>query len=994
MRRSSRLVSSHGHRSSARSKLPVVLDLEFLEGRCLLSSALSGYGQLPVSFQPNQGQANARFDFIAQGAGSSVLLSSNSVALGLQRTGSAAAPDVLNMQLLEASAVAGVGLDPQAGVANYVIGNDPSQWHTGIPNDGAVQYTNVYPGISVVYHGNQQQLEYDFVVAPGANPGLIQLSFEGQKTLAIDGQGNLVIHAANGDVIEQAPVVYQTINGVRHTIAGRYVLENAGRVGFAVAGYDASQPLTIDPVLSYSTYLGGSGTDGGFGIAVDASGEAYIVGRTLSANFPLLNAAQPSSNGNKEAFIAKLNASGTALLFSTYLGGSANNEALNVAVDSAGNAYVTGDTQSSDFPTLNAFQSHYGGGRQNAFVAKISNSGTLLYSTYLGGSSFDEGLAIAVDQSGNAYVTGDTQSTDFPTANALQPTFGGGSPPNAGDAFLTKLNAAGNGLVYSTFVGGSANDIGEDVVVDSAGDAFVAGGTTSTDFPTLNAIQKTNAGGLFDAFVAEINPAGSGFVYSTYLGGSGEDVAYGIGIDASGNTYVDGYTGSSDFPTANALQPTNRGGTDAFAAKLSTGGTSLLYATYLGGSSTDFASGIAVDAAGDAYVTGSTGSADFPTVNPAQSSIGGAVDAFVSKINPQGTALAYSTYLGGIANDFGNRIAVDTAGNAYVVGETGSVDFPVTQPVQGSDRGGDDAFVTKIGNQNGPPINPGSVLSAVNSGGTSVLFALTPTNLLYRYQAAVGWQLLGAGVRSISAVTETSGNVVLFAVTLDSGMYRFDSIYGWLQIGGVGSVRTVSAGTDSNGRAAAFVMLTDGSLTEYRTSSGWLGGSLGAAGTILSIAATQNDTVIAITSDHSLYEYNRQYGWFPLTSSGFAQSVQAVTDGSGQLAVYAQTLNQALYRYSPATGWGLLGAPGTIQAISAGTDASGQSNVFVRTSDNDLLENDSVKGWSLLSAPKGVYEFSAAGSDRVFGSLADGSVYAHDDAFGFYPLTSPGFAHA
>lgn len=987
MLRSRRFVSS-------RNQFALALDLELLEDRCLLSTTLNGYGQLPVSFEPNLGQANARFDFIARGAGSSVLLSSNSVVLGLQKNGSAAAADVLQMQLLGASSVAGAGLDPQAGVSNYAIGNDPSQWHTGIPDDGAVQYQKVYPGISVVYHGNQQQLEYDFVVAPGANSGLIQLSFQGQKSLALDAQGNLVIHAANGDVIEQAPVVYQTINGTRHTVAGRYVLENAGRVGFAVAGYDASQPLTIDPVLSYSTYLGGSGTDGGFGIAVDAGGEAYIVGRTLSPDFPLLNAAQTASNGNKEAFIAKLNASGTALLFSTYLGGSGNSEALNVAVDSAGNAYVTGDTQSSDFPTLNAFQTKYGGGRQNAFAAKLSSSGTLLYSTYLGGSSFDEGLAIAVDQGGNAYITGDTQSTDFPTANALQPSFGGGPPPYAGDAFLTKLNAAGNGLVYSTFLGGSANDIGEDVVVDSAGDAFVAGGTTSTDFPTLNAVQQTNAGGIFDAFVAEINPAGSALIYSTYLGGSGEDVAYGIGIDASGNTYVDGYTGSSNFPTVNAVQPANRGGTDAFAAKLSPGGTSLLYSTYLGGGSIDFASGIAVDAAGDAYIAGSTGSQDFPTVNPAQSSIGGGVDAFVTEINPQGTALVYSTFVGGIGNDFGNRVAVDTAGNAYVVGETGSIDFPVANPVQGSNRGGDDAFVAKIGTQNGPPINPGSVLTAVNSGSNSVLFALTPTNLLYRYRAAVGWQVLGAGIRSISAVTETSGNVVLFAVTLDSGMYRFDNVYGWLQIGGVGTIRTVSAGTDSNGMAAVFVMLSDGSLTEYRTSSGWLGGSLGAAGTILSFAATQNDAVIAITSNRAIYEYNRQFGWFPLTSGGFAQSVQAVTDSSGRLTVYAQTLNEALYRYSPAFGWSLLGAPGTIQAISAGINATGQSNVFVRTSNNDLLENDSVRGWSLLSAPKGVYEFSAAGSNRVFASLADGSIFAHDDTFGFYPLTGAGFAHA
>jgi hypothetical protein len=483
------------------------------------------------------------------------------------------------MQLTGANSVHGTGLDPQGGVSNYIVGNDPSDWRIGVPNDAEVQYQNVYPGIDVVYHGNQEQLEYDFVVAPGANPELIQLAFQGQQSLTLDGQGNLVLQTANGNIVEEAPTLYQTINGVREAVSGRYVLENGGRVGIAVGAYNPGQQLTIDPVLSYSTYLGGSAEDGGFGIAVDSAGEAYVVGRTLSINFPVDDPIQPAGTGNKEAFIAKLNASGTALIYSTYLGGSASNEALGVAVDSAGNAYVTGDTRSTDFPVLNAFQPHFGGGTQNAFVAKLDPSGNLVYSTYLGGSTFDEGLAIAVDSSGNAYVTGDTQSTDFPTANALQPTFGGGTGPGTGDAFVTKLNAAGNGLVYSTFLGGSANDIGEDIVVDGSGDAFVAGGTTSTNFPTVNAVQATNGGGNFDAFACEINPAGSGFVYSTYLGGSAEDVAYGVAIDAAGNTYVDGYTLSSNFPTVNALQAANAGGTNAFLAKLAPGGGTLLYST-------------------------------------------------------------------------------------------------------------------------------------------------------------------------------------------------------------------------------------------------------------------------------------------------------------------------------------------------------------------------------------------------------------------------------
>lgn len=965
-------------------------DLELLEDRCLLSGAASAYGQIPLSFQPNVGQADARFDYLNQGANSSVLLSSQLVALALAAPNSSATA-IVEMSLVGASAVVGTGLDAQPGVSNYIVGNDPAQWRTNVAHVGEVQYQGVYPGIDVVYHGNQQQLEYDFVVAPGAKPGAIQLAFTGQQALSLDSHGNLVVQTASGPLTEEAPVVYQMITGVRHTITGRYVLENGGRVGFAIGAYDPTQPLTIDPVLSYSTYLGGSAADGGFGIAVDASGEAYVVGRTLSVNFPTLGATQPSSNGNKEAFIAKLNATGTGLVFATYLGGTGNDEALNVAVDAAGNAYVTGDTQSTDFPILSAFQTNFGGGQQNAFIAKLSASGQLVYSSYLGGSTFDEGLAVAVDSAGDAFITGDTQSTDFPTANAFQPAYGGGVSPTAGDAFVTEVNPAGNGLVYSTFLGGSANDIGEDIVVDSAGDAFVAGGTTSSDFPTLNAVQSTNHGGLFDAFAVEIKPNGAGLVYGTYLGGSAEDVAYGIGIDAAGNTYIAGYTSSTELPTLNALQPSNAN-TDAFVAKLAPGGGTLLYSTYLGGSGIDYASGLAVDSAGNVFVTGTTASTNFPTVTPVQTTSGGLVDAFISEINPQGTALLYSTYLGGLGNDFGNRIVVGANDAAYVVGETGSIDFPVVNPLQGSQHGNDDAFIAKISTQTGPPLNSGAVLTTAGSGSATALFALTSADQLYRYQSATGWQLLGAGIRSISAVTERSGNVVVFAVTEISGLYRFDT-HGWAQIGGTGSVRSVSGGTDSSGLAAAFVILTDGSFTEYRSSSGWTS-TLGAAGTIVSATAAANDTAIAITADHSVYEYNRQFGWFPLTSSGFGQSLSAVNDSSGQLVVYAKALNEALYRYTPSNGWALVGGPGSIQAISAGTNASGQAVVYVRTTSNDFLENDPTRGWINLKSPSSVFEFAATNQDRVFVSLADGTIMEHDDTFGFYPLTSPGFAHA
>ena len=509
-----------------------------------------------------------------------------------------------------------------------------------------MKYEGVYPGVDLVYYGNQGgQLEYDFVVAPGADPSVIALDVAAGLTrhpssknggvkppLQIDPSGDLVVKTDGGEVRFQKPVVYQapissgqrtTDYGQRTPVDGHYLLHASNRVGFEVGSYDRTRPLFIDPVLSYSTYLGGSGADIGNGIAVDSSGNAYVTGYTDSPDFPTAN--PPADCGNcgsysNGAFVAKLNPAGSALVYVTFLGPATPS---GVAVDAAGNAYLTGSTNSTDFPTVSPFQATCGTcsqGNPTSFVAKLNAAGSaLVYSTYLGGSGYDEGQAIAVDAAGNAYVTGMTTSNDFPTVNPIQANCDDCGIRNYiyCDAFVSKLNPNGSALIYSTYLGGSGYDIGQGIAVDAAGNAYVMGWTLSTDFPTANPLQR-NSGGGSDAFVAKLNPAGSALVYSTYLGGSGDDFGSGIAVDAAGNAYVTGETSSPDFPTANPVQPSPGGNWDAFVAKLNPAGSALVYSTYLGGSQGDGGSGIAVDAAGNAYVTGGTNSTNFPTDNPLQ----------------------------------------------------------------------------------------------------------------------------------------------------------------------------------------------------------------------------------------------------------------------------------------------------------------------------------------------------------------------------------------
>ncbi|WP_285578846.1 SBBP repeat-containing protein [Actinoallomurus iriomotensis] len=682
----------------------------------------AAYGRSPLAFEPNRGQAAAGVRYLAHGAGYGVFLTGSRTVVtlaprsktevgGRPHTGPAGRwnaehPDRRAGAMLSFRAVGGntnpvvVGGSRLAGRVNYLRGRDRAGWRTDIPTFGDVTERGVYPGVDLRWYGTRRGLEYDVAVAPGADPGQVRLAIDGLRGRPrLTGRGDLVMPTAVGDVLQRAPRAYQIIDGRSRPVAARFTLAGGEGVGFTVAAHDQRRPLVIDPGLVYSTYLGGTGFDESIGIALDSSGNAYVTGDTASTNFPISRAVQPRSGGGTDAFVTKLDSTGTGLVYSTYLGGSGDDDGVGIAVDSSGNAYVTGDTDSTNFPTTaGAFQTTSGGGVDEAFVTKLDRTGgALAYSSYLGGSDYDQGDAVVVDSSGNAYVSGLTYSDDFPTTTgAFQRTLAGRA-----DAFVTKVNPAGSGLVYSTYLGGDLFDEGVGIAVDSSGNAYVGGETSSDDFPTTaGAFQRTLTGAL-NAFVTKVDPTGTGLVYSTYLGGSASDIVYGIAVNASGNAYLAGATDSTDFPhTTGAFQTAFAGGDlDGFVTELNPAGTGLVYSTYLGGSGDDDGVGIAVDSSGNAYVTGDTDSTNFPTSRAVQPRPGGRTDAFVTKLNPAGTGLVYSTYLGGTGYDGGMAIAVDPSGNAYLTGVTDSRNFPTTagafQTRYGG--GGADAFVTKIG---------------------------------------------------------------------------------------------------------------------------------------------------------------------------------------------------------------------------------------------------------------------------------------------------------
>ena len=576
---------------------------------------------------------------------------------------------------------------------NFFLGNEPDKWRTDVPNYESIQYQDVYPGIDLKYYGNGKQMEYDFIVSPGADYSQIQIRYDGAKSLSIGENGELIIKTSFGKITELQPKIYQIVDGRKVAVEGNYVLGPNNTFGFKVdSQYNPDFALILDPVLVYSTYFGSSGNDEGIDIAVDASDATYLTGLTTSANFPTLNQYQGTLAGPPDVFVTKLSSTGNSLIYSTFLGGSADDIGYSIAVDTGGEVYVSGKTESDDFPTFNPYQAAFQGGFFDAFVTKISSAGnSLTYSTYLGGSAYDESNSIAVGTDGSAYVTGSSVSTNFPMLNSFQGTYLGGTS----DVYVTKLASSGSSLVYSTYLGGSSTDVGKSIAVDAGGAAYLTGYSVSSNFPTLNPYQMHQGGA--DAFIAKLSNLGNNLIYSTYLGGSGDQYGNGIVVDASGSAYVTGETFSNNFPVINPYQETYQGGlSDAFVTKISSAGNNLVYSTYLGGNYQDVGKAIAVDTSGAAYVTGTTFSYNFPTINAIQSTHqGGLVDVYVTKLFSTGNGLIYSTYLGGSSDEVSNSIALGAAGTAYVTGITVSANFPTLNQSQ-SYQGGLDIFVTKL----------------------------------------------------------------------------------------------------------------------------------------------------------------------------------------------------------------------------------------------------------------------------------------------------------
>ncbi len=673
-----------------------------------------------LSFEANRGQTDSTVRFLSRGPGYTMLLKGNEAVVRFSRKEKDASTRraTVSMKLAGSKASPRVlARSKQAGVVNYYHGNDPKKWLQGVPTYPRVAFGDVYPGIDVEYYGRQGQLEYDFQVHPQGDPTDIRMSLNGVSAASLDGNGDLRMETPAGTLVQQRPILYQMVDGTRRGVAGAYALSHnaAGtpEVSFEVSDYDRNRTLVIDPVLIYASFLGGSKKDLGYAIAAGSDGTAYVTGATESTNFPMQAPFQGAPVAGIEAFVTKIAADGESVVFSTYIGGNGREESRGIAVDPDGDVYIAGLTDSSNFPTLNPFQGTKGQ-VTDVFVTRLAaDGGSLGYSTYYGGKSFDEAYAIAFSGDKRVAITGKTDSDDLPVStDAFDKTWG-----TLDDAFVAKFDTAKAGsesLVAATYLGDASNDIGFGIAVDSAGNSYVGGSTSGQEFPTTNgAFDTTYNGQVRDVFVSKVSTDCKNLIYSTFVGGNQQDECRGIAIDSSGSAYVTGSTLSEDFPTTQgAYDRIQNGFLDPFVTKLTPDGSGLVYSTFVGGSLHDnfFGGAIAVDTEGNAFITGDTISDDFPQFFPFQSDYGGGIsDAFVTKLKVDGDGLLYSSFLGGESRDEGLGIAVDPAGNCYVTGKTDSANqFPTTVGAFQGGFGGDlDGWVAKIEAVTaGPPAAP------------------------------------------------------------------------------------------------------------------------------------------------------------------------------------------------------------------------------------------------------------------------------------------------
>ena len=698
------------------------------------------FGQLPLYFVENQGQVNECVAYYIQGRDKTIYFTAEGVTFvltdltpqppSLQERGSdlplrvgeglrerALQRWTVKLDFLGARPnVYPSGQDKTEAVISYFKGS-PDQWHTGLPTYARLVYPDLWPGIDLVYYGTANRLKYEFIVHPGADPAQIRLAYRGATGVMLNTAGQLAVSTPLGGFTDDTPVAWQEIGGRRVPVPVAYALAethldpdlaNPQSYTFRLGAYDPTLPLVLDPaVLVYCGYIGGNYEDWGYSIAVDGAGHAYVTGSTLSSQdtFPVTVGPDLIYNGNDDAFVAKVKADGTGLLYCGYIGGFAYDWGFGIAVDGDGNAYVTGATHSSEatFPVTEGPDLTYNGSLWDAFVAKVKADGTgLVYCGYIGGSGDDVGYDIAVDGAGNAYVTGYTSSSEatFPVKIGPDPTYNGG----LWDVFVAKVKPDGTGLVYCGYIGGDDRDDGHGIAVDEMGNAYVTGSALSSQatFPVTVGPDLTYNGGWGDAFVAMVKADGTGLVYCGYIGGSGDDSGYCIAVDGAGHAYVTGYTSSSEatFPVAVGPDLIYNGNADAFVARVKADGTGLVYCGYIGGSGRDWGDGTAVDGAGNAYVTGATYSSEttFPVIMGPDLTYNGGDDGFVARVKADGTAFVYCGYIGGSGNDYGYDIAVDRVGHAYITGEAYSSEatFPVTVGPDLTFNGIYDAFVAKV----------------------------------------------------------------------------------------------------------------------------------------------------------------------------------------------------------------------------------------------------------------------------------------------------------
>jgi hypothetical protein len=958
------------------------------------NSGKKNFGRLPLSFESNQGQTDPKVRFLTRSAGNTLFLTpSEAVFTMLARTSPArkdrptreGARVAVRMQMVGADPNAHVlQQQPLAGRINYFIGQDPRKWHADVPTFGKVGFHQVYPGVDLVYYGNQQRLEYDFVVAPHADPKQINLHFAGAEGVRIDAAGNLLVRTQDRELMWQKPTVYQQDATGKHVVTARFHLKKlpSGQIGvsFALGRYDTARPLVIDPILLYSTFLGGTTGSTGAAITVDSSGSAYVTGTADTSDFPVTAGAYQTAHPFSSAFVTKLNPAGSALVYSTFLGGhtSGGEFPAGIVVDSAGNAYITGTSNSADYPTTpGAFQTvRPNQGAGTGFITKLNPTGTaLVYSTFLGGSVTEKSNAIAIDSSGAAYVTGQAYSLNFPTTPGAFQTAKAPNPFGiaATNAFVTKLNPAGSALVYSTYLSGTGTqfsaDLGVGIAVDSDGNAYVTGRTNSLNFPTTTgAYQTTNATvntSQYIGFVTKFNPTGTALVYSTFLGGAAGsfDGPTGIALDSSGDAYITGFSYNADFPTTPGAFQKVRHSTDAtaFVTKLNPTGTALVYSTFVGGAARNSAQSIAIDSKGDAAVAGLTFAADFPTVaggfqRASKSTSGG--NAFVTELNPSGSAVLYSSYLGGGTGDSANGVAIGSNGNLYVTGKTTSTDFPTTtgafQPSKSAITGFYNAFVTRLS-----PIpiypdfnNDGSADLIIQNGSTGqvaswfmngaqwtggAFFSLNPTAT---YAVVGTGDFYGNGSNALVLENRADGSIVFWYTggtnnaTITGGEYCSVVPYaGWRVVGvgdfnGDGKSDLVFQNQTTNQVAVWYMngpTYAGGIVLPFTPPAGWTVagvGDLNADGLPDLVFQNQNSGQIALWyMNHTDYIGGTVMNIVPVTGWKIVGVGDYNGDGYADLLFQNQTTNQAAVWYlqnggfvggdvlsvAPPTGWKIVG---------------------------------------------------------------------------------------